>query len=65
MIFKYPKAVKHLFNNGIVATMRTYRYKPNQRVFIKTTHRTFRGRIVDVAPNTLENRLKFYRDKRI
>jgi len=53
--------IDSLLKNGIVATMRTWKYKPGQIVVIRTDRGTFRGRIVDVVPNTLENRMKLYR----
>jgi len=61
VIFRHPKVVDFLLKNGRVATMRTWKYKPGQIVVIKTDSGTFRGRIVDVVPNTPENRLKFYK----
>jgi len=61
VIFRHPKAVQQLFRDKIVATMRTYRYKPGQFVIIKTIYGVFRGKVVDVIPNTLENRVKLYR----
>jgi len=61
VIFRHPKVVGFLLKHGIVATMRTYRYRQGQIVVIKTDRGTFRGRIVDVVPNTLENRMKLYK----
>jgi len=61
MIFRHPKVVEHLIRNRIVATMRNYKYEANRKVLIKTPKGVFRGRIVDVVPNTPENRAKLYR----
>jgi len=47
--------------HGIVATMRTWKYKPGQIVVIKTDRGAFKGKVVDVVPNTAENRQKLYR----
>jgi len=61
MIFRHPKAVQQLLKNGVVATMRSYKYEANRKVLIKTPEGVFYGVIIDVAPNTPENRAKFYR----
>jgi len=61
MIFRHPKAVEQLLKNGVVATMRNYRYEVNRRVLIRTPRGVFYGRIIGVVPNTAENRQKLYR----
>jgi len=61
MIFRHHKAVEQLLKNRVVATMRNYRYGVNRKVLIKTPKGMFYGMIIDVIPNTPENRLRFYR----
>jgi len=60
MIFRHPRAVEQLVRFGVVATMRTYRYRPGQGVLIRIPGRVLRGRVAGVMPNTPENRLKYY-----
>jgi len=61
VIFRHPKVVDFLLKNGIMATMRNYKYEVNRRVLIRTPKGVFYGSIIDVVPNTPENRLRFYR----
>jgi len=41
--------------------MRNCRYEVGRRVLIRTPKGVFYGRIINVVPNTSENRLKFYK----
>jgi len=61
VIFRHSKVVDFLLKNGIVATMRNYKYEMKRRVVIRTPKGVFYGRIIDVVPNTSENRLRFYK----
>lgn len=60
MRFDYGNVVRFLLSNGVVATLRTFSYKPGQRVMIKHGGRILgTGRIVDVLPATPENIRKY------
>jgi len=61
VIFRHPKALRQLITSGIVATMRSFRYKKGQSVVIKTESGKLKGRIIEVVPNTPENRIKYYK----
>jgi len=60
VIFRHPRAVEQLLRSGVVATMRSYRYRPGQVVRVRTPQGVFRGVVMAVYPNTPENRLELY-----
>ena len=61
--FESAKAFRQLMERGVVATMRRNGYyRKGMRVWIVRGGKWFgRGLVVDVLPNTEENRLKYFR----
>jgi len=56
MIFRNKKALEQLLKNGVVATMRTYRYKEGIKILINGE---YIGIVERVVPNNTETQKKY------